>query len=541
MGKYAIIFFILCFIKSVSQITVDYNHSRKGEAIWKNYYTFLNDEYGGINIFLDSEYDKFEKGNLKLKKESTSISAYIKFNTHKVNIKTNPSTTSKTYKASDISYFTTIVDSFFVVDKIKVADKLIDKPSLVQHIATIEDDVFAMYYEMTFNGSLKKKFFIKKDKEDPSRWEKVKLKDDPEKKVFMGYRAREKYIDKKELSIDEFLNILKIEEYSNHIKNTTFVYFDKQWREVRNKSNAIYKATVQKNEDELFILNFQDINSGMKKFEIKLSSLNPFKKTGKMSLFDNEEKLFSTRFYDDDKLKSIKFYENEKSIFALAKLAGNDEQIKKEGTSFVYQLIGETEPSLSDNEIIKWNLNKEVLVYDLSYKKAEKVFVSTDNKKCYNTNQLDFPRASGNIQTSLKNFIYESQDFQSKKYTNDLEGTVLIALDIDYKGRVIGHKILNKLGNKMDDLVKTFCEKRLVTSATYRMRFKGIKLEDKEVVSKFILPITFEHRQFYKTFSRPNYNFHDQWFWHQQMMWQQQWHQQQLNIPPPNLPSFNRF
>jgi len=50
MGKYAIIFFILCFIKSVSQITVDYNHSRKGEAIWKNYYTFLNDEYGGINL-----------------------------------------------------------------------------------------------------------------------------------------------------------------------------------------------------------------------------------------------------------------------------------------------------------------------------------------------------------------------------------------------------------------------------------------------------------------------------------------------------------
>ncbi len=524
--------FVLLGIDSIfSQISIPYSHTRNGDIILNQFNTFFNDEYGGTTIYLESEYDKFEKGFLKLKFEDMSKPAYIKFLTNKVNAKFSASEEFSTkIKAEDLEYFTTKVDSFFVAKNIQIKDKVISEPSIVQHIATFENSAFALYYDIGFNGIVKKKFFIRKTK-DKGIWEKIDLKNDPERTFFIGFRAKEKYIDKKELSIEDFLNTIKIEKYSNNIEVGKSIFFDKQWRELENRKKAFYYASVNKDENDLFRLEVKRISDNRKQLDFKLSSLNPFKKSGEMIEYDGEGKVFSKRFYEDDKLKSYKVLGNNGYILSAIKAYDDDDEL----SSTTFNKIGENEINLTSTDTFNWKVDSLELEFKQNVKQLNQVRLLTDDAAMilYNIkNDVSQNFNSGNLDSALKNYIREQPNFKKERFNNDLEGTILLQLDTDYKGRVVNYEILNKLGSEMDEWVNSFCNKRMTPKSSSKIKFKGIKLEDKQARCRFLLPVNFQHRQFYKTFSRPNYNFHHFMF---QQQWQQQWQMQQMNIP--NIPS----
>lgn len=523
-----LVFVTILQLQLVAQISIPYSHSKKGDIILKQYHTFFNDEYGGITIFLDDEYSNFEKGILKLKSEAVPQKAYIKFNTHKINARLSVDSPATKIKVTELEYFTTKVDSFFVVNTIKSKDKLIDKPSIVQHIVTIEDEVFALYYDMTFNGVVKKKYFIKKNKTD-NTWDKIDLKNDPKRKFITGYVAHEKYINKKELSIEDFLNTLKIEKYTKHSIANTAVFFDKQWREVDSLDKAYYYAEVSKGENDLFLLKVFNLSNNIKQFEFSLSSLNPFKKSGKMLVFDALGSIHSERFYDDDKLKSYKIFDNDTLIVAAKKQYDTEND---QLSSTTYDKINTNDISLLTTDRFIWKADSlTTLEFSSKFKQLDKVkLVGKETPEVYyNTfNDVQDPK-NGNIERALEIYFKQKNNFTTERFNSDLEGTVLLQIDTDYKGRVINYKILNSLNSIVDQWVESFCKSRMTKDSFSKIKFKGIKLDDKQAICRFILPINFQHRQFYKTFSRPNYNFHHFMF---QQQWQMQWQQQQFMRAP---------
>lgn len=119
--------------------------------------------------------------------------------------------------------------------------------------------------------------------------------------------------------------------------------------------------------------------------------------------------------------------------------------------------------------------------------------------------------------------------FKKAKFNNNLEGTKLIEVTTNYKGIVINYKILNSLDNELDELLNKYCESKFTGKSKFR--FKGIKLEDKNSLCRFVLPVSFSHKRAYRTFSRPNYNLHH-------MMFQQHMQMHQQMMKPPTS-SFN--
>ena len=524
-NNYLLIIFFFYSLNMFSQIPVGYNHAPNGELIFGTYHPFLNKEFDAAEVSLDNIYGK-EKGYLKLLNSKQAEKTYIDFHSNKIRTETDTTNTlyvasiKNKYKIEEIEYFKLGVDSFFVVNKINTKDNIILEPSVIKYVFCIDSLEYGQYYKYTSNGYLKDKFFVNKKNNE---WHRIYLEDEPVKhKIFTSYA---KFIDKKELTEEKFLNVLKQSDYALKMKNKETTYFDRSWQELKKQDKSNYSAKITNIKDTIFSLEYYNRENN-KLFQVNFSSLNPIKKHEKMSVYDYE-KLKSERSYKNDSLKHISYFYDSGSLMMKTTIkkvlfpSG-----KKYFETDVLNLQKEDGNNILKEDglyTFKHGENLEVK-YQVENKKLVNSFVEKNGSKYY----FFKPKKGKNIigykfKSAFESFLYENVKFKKARFKENLEGTLLIDFITDSKGRVVEYKIKNTLNNSLDSLIKEFCELKFSEKAEFKFKFSGIKLEDKKAYCKFLLPVTFTHTRKHRTFSRPDNSFmmHHMMF-QQQMMWQQQ-------------------
>ena len=85
MKKNYLLILVLCYaINLFAQIPIGYNHSPNGKPIIGNYHSYLNSEFASVQINLENEFSKFEKGVFVLKGSDEKHKSYINYLNKKI-------------------------------------------------------------------------------------------------------------------------------------------------------------------------------------------------------------------------------------------------------------------------------------------------------------------------------------------------------------------------------------------------------------------------------------------------------------------------
>jgi len=453
-------------------------------------------------------------------------------NEHKVKVKSNPFANGRKIDLEELAYYTTKLDSFFVTNTIVLKDKRIAKPTILQYLGASEKADYAMYYKMT-NDRLASKKILQLKKEDGQYWEELELNTKDPKKIFSlfrNYTVLNSFYDEQELTIEDFLNSLKVEEYYNHYTNKTKIMYDKLWREVKKPKFAQYYGSVTKVVDSIFTVEISN-EKGQKMYDLNYSSLHPLKRHESLLAYDSETVKLE-RTYDYGDLISSKWFEDERVLFENNYFRFTRDEAPDVLRRRVVRI---------QSDSIKTYGNHAATFNEVQYQIDKKEIVSAlkenaEGKIYFYSNYRD-PINFDNFEIRLRSFFNNNGFFNDKVLSKDFEGSILLQIVTDHKGRLLTHEILGKNNESLTNLFRKFAVENLEEKARLRFRFKQINLDDKTARCTFILPINFEHRQFFKTFSRPSYNNWDwqwHWQWQQNLFWQQQQHQQFIN----NVPKF---
>jgi len=524
MKNFLLIFFTLCFLNSFAQIRVGYIHTPNGKAIYEDYHSYFGSELGGIKFKLEKEFDLYEKGIYKLKTKDQLYKAYINFTAERIVAKVDTVEFPKKQKIvfEKIEYVKLGRDSFFVVDKIKNDKKTIEKKSLVKHIASFDTIIYAQYYNYSkLNGSLKNKFFIEK-KKNSNIWNRIVLKGEPLKRnFFMPFGAVNRFIDKKEVTEEEFLKTVKEQEYFDKFTKGAKFYYDNTWSEIKKSKDAVFSAEVVEKKDSIYTVNYFNFKKE-KLYNVHYSSFNPNKKTGKLTVYKGG-KIKEERIYSNDSLKSLSYFDSEEKLKLRFENKIVKDKYNKDSVELVYtDYISENgDKKIKESDYFKTKFDQISVNHSFVSNKIVKSFYLENDQKIYFFNALKKDIDTYRFKSALEVYLRDGLKFKKARFKENLEGTILLDIKTNYKGKVVSYKILNSLGNGLDKFIADFCRIKMSLEANFVFKFKGIKLEDKKAFCRFLLPISFSHNRFNETFTRPNYDFHHQMF-HQQMIWQQQ-------------------
>ena len=517
MKQFCIILLYTFPIILKAQQSEAYSHSSNGEVVIGHSDSFLISEYGGLNIFFEGESNTYEKGFYVLKGGDELIPAMINYKSgHKIRVKKSPSLESKKINAADLSYYKTQVDSFFVVDRVQLKNGPTTKPSILQHLASFDHADYAMYYEINISGLQKKKLLTNGN--DGHVWTELDLNEEEPKKIlalFISYNKLNKYYDKQELTIEDFLNTLKSEEYVNHYNNGSEVYYDTLWREVKNRDKSAYFGKVTTIIDSLFTMEISNAKH-QKLYELHFSSLNPLKKHGTMKVYGENGTVTMEREYSDGDLQATTLYKSGSPIFSFS----YTDHVDGEPSERKVTLLGKDSIKPQGRHTFELEFSGEKLHYVVENQQLTSVTKDTDHGRIHYFSNYSQPIDLTRLKKAIDEFILYNTNYYQTSFYKSLEGFITLQLETDYKGRVIHYKIVNSTNGELNKLVNNFCESRLWSDNKSKFRFKKIKLPHKMDTYSFIIPMTFEHRQFFKTFSRPSYNWH--WHWQQHMHWQMQ-------------------
>lgn len=528
--------FIFSFIfilsgSAIAQIQIPYNHTYEGKMIFNNYNSYLENEYSVLHIPLESEFEKLEKGSYKLIGDPQIRKAYISYNTKKITVRDDSvkEAVKKKIKIEDVEYFKLGVDSFFVTN-----EKL-NKKRIVKHVATFDSIVFAQYKQYYPNGYLKALNFIKKVKGSDKPWRRVFLKGEALKEnLVMPFGKVSSFLNRKEIKSEDFLKCLTELKYLHNFKNDQKLYFSENWQQLTNSNTAFYYSKVTKKKGSVYSVEYFTTDN-QKIYEVNYSEFNPNKKTGALNIYD-KGLLVEERMYKNNDLQKVSSYlANGTLNFSYDCVKTDLNKVSKvsfttittaEGNTVEAPINGEFSLKGTD-ENIKHVFNDSKIVNSYYIDNGDKIYFFNGEK---NIKMED-------VRMSLMNHLHTNANFNQKKFKADLEGTILLDIITNKKGKVTSYTILNTLNNSLDGLFKSFCFLKFSDKASFKIKFKGIKVPEKNAYCRFVIPFTFGYKNGDQTFIKPNNNYYDH-FWHQQILFQQQ----QFNQPIPiKLPTINRF
>ena len=521
------LFIPVIFIAQTTE-KVPFTHSPNGEIVFDTYDTFLNDEYGGLDFYFEDIEVFYEKGTYFLKGDTKGTDAFIWMDTErKVRVKNNPYADSRKIDIDELAYYTTKLDSFFVTNRISLKDKQIEKPTMLQYLGTSEKADYAMYYKIR-SGSLSDKKIVQLKKEEGQDWVELNLNIKNPRKIFSffkNYEVLNEFYDQQELTIEDFLNSLKVEEYYNHHNNNTKIMYDKLWREVKKPKFAQYFGTVTKVVDSIFTVEISD-EKGQKMYDLKYSSLHPLKRHGTLTAYDGKVVKLE-RTYDYGDLITGKRFKDGKMLFEYNYYRFKREEAEDVLKRRVVSINSDSVKTYGDNSA---SLND--VKYEIRKKEIISAYTETLNGKRHLYSNYVEPITFDNLETQLHAYFNRNRDFNDNVLKLDYEGSMLLQIVTNNRGKVLSHEILSSNNERLTKLIQEFANDFLTENGRRTLRIKQIKSEDRTATYTFILPINFEHRQFLKTFSRPSYN-NWNWNWHWQMHHNMMWQQQQFmnNIP----------
>jgi len=513
----------------IAQNKIPFNHTPNGEIVFDTYDSFLNEEYNGLNFYWENEVENYEKGMYYLHNETEGIPALIWMqNEHKIKVKSFRENSYTKVDMKNLAYYTTKIDSFIVSKNVFLREQTIKTPTVLKYLGESDEADYAMYYQIK-SGAVVKKKILQLKKSEKQRWEELDINTDHPVKIlrfFRVYNELNRIYDKQKLTINDFLNTLKCEEYFNHYKNNTKIFYDKLWREVKKPNLAAYYGEVTMVKDSIYTVEISNDNNE-KLYKLNYSSLYPLKRHGKLVAY-NEDEIKLERTYEYGDLISSKKYKDGSLLFNFDYVkfqrAKKSDIIKRKSVQ-----IGNEQIKSYNSKVVSIENFNNILNYELDKKNVIASYEENATGKLYRYSNYENPIEFDVLTNSLRAFLETNKYFNETILSKDYEGSMLLQIVTDYKGKVIEYDILNSNNNLLQENIIPFYDSYLTDEGRSTIRFKQIKLENKDDRCTFLLPINFEHRQFYKTFSRPNdTNWLWHWHWQQQMIWQNQLMQQQM-------------
>jgi hypothetical protein len=115
------------------------------------------------------------------------------------------------------------------------------------------------------------------------------------------------------------------------------------------------------------------------------------------------------------------------------------------------------------------------------------------------------------LQEEFNSYMYQ------KKYDEALsvnaQGSILVSLVIDKKGKVANYTVLNNIHPEIDMLVDNFIKSRFLPGALYPFKFKPYYINKTKQCIEVVIPLEFSINRFYR---KPvNYNNFNNLFWMQ--------------------------
>ncbi|MDF4202923.1 hypothetical protein PXD56_08150 [Maribacter sp. SA7] len=528
--KIFIFHFLLLFpFIFIAQNKIPFNHTPNGEIVFDTYDSFLNEEYNGLNFYWENEVENYEKGMYYLHNEAEGIPALIWMqNEQKIKVKSFRENSYTKIDMTNLAYYTTKIDSFIVSKNIYLRDQTIKTPTVLQYLGESEEADYAMYYNIK-SGAVNKKKILQLKKSEKEKWEELDINTDHPKKIlrfFKVYNELNKFYDKQELTINDFLNTLKCEEYYNHYKNNTRIFYDKLWREVKKPDLAAYYGKVTAVDDSIYTVEISN-DKKQKLYELNYSSLYPLKRHGKLVVY-NEDEIKMERIYEFGDLMSSKKYKDGSLLFHFDYVkfqrAKKSDILKRRAVQ-----IGKEKIKTYNSITVSIENSSNTINYELDKKIVISSHEQSSDGKLYRYSNYENPIEFEIFNNSLRAFLETNKYFNETILSKDYEGSMLLQILTDYKGKVLNYEILNANNSTLEKNILPFYNAYLTDEGKSTIRFKQIKLENKNDRCTFLLPINFEHRQFYKTFSRSNdTNWLWDWQWQQQMYFHNQMMQQQM-------------
>ncbi len=495
-------------------------------------------------------FDIFERGVIYLK-DGKQLKGEIKVKRDKLVYKAPTEARTRNIKFKDLDALVLSTDSFFVSQDVysenKVSKQKLEGANIVQYIASFDGYIFSKYHQLNYND--KATFLVQK--EGSERWisfaktkdyYSVYAKKNLNKKnpntvrfrntalaVFDKVDLIKEKIENYDYSTPDMMEMIKTAEYYHKYQNGEAIYFDKYWNETHKQNKAKYTANIISLEDTIWTLDYHQNDTLL--YTVQYSSFYPNVKDGLFIAYYPNGNPRKKIYYENNKPEFIStFYENGQDKF---KMYTDVAEIRNPKYEFAYfydengidKLTETNEQALKiEDKIQNRTINflfKDKKLEQSTIKQSEEAYVYQNCSPFYN----DF--FIRNVEKLQKKFDMEMQFKLLEAYDEGAQGTILVAVDINEKGKIQGHKLLNSLHPELDRIVNKFMNGRAVMN----YKFKSLKFNNNlEIVIPFVFKIDNFH------INSPNHYWYDPWF-HNQMQWHMQQQQFQQNIPSP--PSFN--
>lgn len=531
---------------ALAQDQIGLHYDADGMPIYDYYDALTYTPETQLSIVYNS--DDYEKGAYYDNSGKKHV-GFIKFENKKIFFKENIYAREKTkILPTEASSVLVGIDSFFVASNFYVEQKLGEslrrEPEFMQHITTFNGYTFARH--SNFSSGIVQSFGASalfdtyQVKKGNGNWVSFPRKRKAFAEAALEYFSDVPYLKERiesyGLSYDDMMTLIKVKEYHYKTGTENTVHFGKYWQEVQAHDKFNYAMKLLENKDSIYTVEYSK-QDGTLLYRANYSSFYPNTKNGlftsyyptgkvrKEDTFKNDDLLESKIYFENGNLakhyqvitQKIFSYGNYKDKKTVKWIEINDEN----GTSLLKEGVnGEVITKINGNIIHE---NFENAKVTSAYRGAtEKTYLFTNFDKSLNISGL---------QKKLSLF------FVDKEYSNAInensEGKLLVLFTINEKGKVIEHKVLNRLHSEINTWVNTFLE-NYCNSSYSNFKFKKNTLAGEKVAYEVVIPISFSINRFYR--QSANY-YYDPFFMQNHFQMQNQ--MMMNNIPKP--PVFNGF
>jgi len=473
-------------------------------------------------------------------KELNKVEGLIKFDDDKILFKNKNGAGGKKLKPDEINSFIIGIDSFYVTSNFYYKEKLRTESEFVQYITSIDTLIFVKNYN--FPSSVSQTYG-----ENPAVVETylVQLKNSDEWDNFSDFnfrRTADKYFGhipflSEKIKIGDFAKdnpqaLIKIADYYHRYQNGQPIYFDTYWQELTGQNNSEYLSIIDLKEDSIWTMSY--FHDDIKIYEGNYSSLFPNIKNGEFITYYSNGNQRSKTYYENNELKENKvFYPNGKLKYDYNIIVdyGSKNKIDRILYTRAFSPDGE---DLINNGLSRF-IEKDTIKAGYEYhtffrdQKVHSAFRMLEKDTVYLLTDPEFNFKLTSLQNEFTKFMYEVNI--DIALSENAQGTILVSLVIDPKGKVIDFRILNSLNGQLDRAVESFILNRVYRKDELGHKFKSFEKHFCEVV----IPFKFDIIRYYRA---PTYNNQNLYFMNH--MNQQMMHQNMLdNIKPPSFPSFH--
>lgn len=475
------------------------------------------------------------------------VDGMIKFENKKFWYKPDKASVKEKIRPVEVQSILVGIDSFFITQNFNVerpvsGAALRTKPEPVQFIAKVGNYIFAKHYNFSSGmsqsyagtASIIETYLVKKIEEN--KWTSFPKRADAFKKVATKYFSHIPYllaqIEDEELDENDMMTLIKTSEYFDKFNNKEVIKLDRYWQETNKQEHTKFTAKIISVEDSVWTLDYYAGDT--KLATAQYTSFYPYRKDGMFKWYFASGSERKSVLYKNDNPKAVKLYAENGQLLQHYKRVKNEVEDKNQIVYLAYNdnqgnsLLDDSGTGIAtiEDQVFDRQIVKEIKNF-----KIQKSYIKKGSKIIH---QLTDSKLKFKFRPLEKRFNLHSAEVDLEDAAEyNVQGVILIYLEIGTDGYASNFKVLNQLHPKLDMVAISFLNQTIGASASFRQKFKPIKINKEKIAYELVIPITFGINRFYRQQYTPYYD--PFWMQHQNMMFQNNFQ----HISPPPMPSFH--